>query len=729
MNSRFLAHRPTQSWWVTPSYSSFDDEGLSKSRLRRASHCGCLLSLAMAIIFSGNSWSWAGTWDGSAPNNNWNTSANWNTLPGVNQDANFRTADTQASGVTNVVNINGFDLRNLDYRYNSANRHHTEIGAGVTLHVRNELRSGIQTSVTGGNQTLAIISGNNLTIGSVASPGNIIVGRRDGGGNGLVKATLDMSGLSTLTGTLVAIDVGRKTGGNNSGTEQAQGTLLMPDSVTLDLNRVFVSDSPHSGLGSLQSRITFGDNTTLSERTGTNGEIRIGGRKGNGRVDIVAGGSLKIEGQTATNHWNNLRIGYNAVNSGSDVIGLVDLSGGDYFEASVGTLLMGRKSGGGNGTARGRLILAKDNLINADTITMGESDNGGQTAANLQQRILLGETNEINVNTWNVSKEKSNALVEFQNAGGELNLSGNSNARANLYVGRNIGNTGSNGIGMFDMSGGTINALINNLRLGDTDSNGTSGSGTGTFIMDAGTVDVNTVLFGRYVDGNESNGILTQNGGTLVVNTEIHGGTNSRSNGTYNLNDGALVGGGILDLQGTDAVDNFNWNGGVVGISQIQGTLDQNDPDTKLAAGNSGNIDTMTISETYNLLMGMLEVEIAGTGGVAGTDFDFYDVGDDANLNSIVSIEGLGGFVPEYGDSFDVLEADSILLGPNFGVDAVMFDDSFLSFEASLVDLGGGRSALRLTVVPEPTSIAIWTLLGLCLAAYGCRRMSPRSAG
>jgi len=59
-------------------------------------------------------------------------------------------------------------------------------------------------------------------------------------------------------------------------------------------------------------------------------------------------------------------------------------------------------------------------------------------------------------------------------------------------------------------------------------------------------------------------------------------------------------------------------------------------------------------------------------------------------------------------DANDVF-MDAIRLSNN--ADTAFFDVTGVEF----VDGGG-------TVVPEPASIAIWSLLGLCLAGYGYRR-------
>ena len=82
--------------------------------------------------------------------------------------------------------------------------------------------------------------------------------------------------------------------------------------------------------------------------------------------------------------------------------------------------------------------------------------------------------NDVNVNTFTVGGTKSRGTVTIA-AGGTLNLSGDSNTATDLLLGDNNVNTGTQAIGIFDMTGGTFNATLDALVVGRHD----EGSGQG----------------------------------------------------------------------------------------------------------------------------------------------------------------------------------------------------------------------------------------------------------
>jgi len=136
-----------------------------------------------------------------------------------------------------------------------------------------------------------------------------------------------------------------------------------------------------------------------------------------------------------------------------------------------------------------------------------------------------------------------------------------------------------------------------------------------------------------------------------------------------------------------------------------------------------------------------LAVELGGP--AFGTGHDRLDVSDDAattgttegtvNLadGTVFDIDWFGAFTAGDGDFFDVLVADDFA---PFNLLALIFDfggtalGTGLAWETTLVDFGGGREALRLSVVtaaisevPAPGAIVIFAL-GLARLGYARRK-------
>ncbi|MDT8388669.1 MAG: matrixin family metalloprotease, partial [Thiogranum sp.] len=107
------------------------------------------------------------------------------------------------------------------------------------------------------------------------------------------------------------------------------------------------------------------------------------------------------------------------------------------------------------------------------------------------------------------------------------------------------------------------------------------------------------------------------------------------------------------DLSGTGEIIGDVVNEGVLrpgnspGIITITGnlTLDGSDPDAVDDSYTPIGTDTV----------GSIEIEIAGDGGVAGTDFDQIQVSGDVVLGGTLNVDVLGGFAPAEGDTFDIL--------------------------------------------------------------------------
>ena len=115
-----------------------------------------------------------------------------------------------------------------------------------------------------------------------------------------------------------------------------------------------------------------------------------------------------------------------------------------------------------------------------------------------------------------------------------------------------------------------------------------------------------------------------------------------------------------------------------------------------------------------------LVVEIAGNDG-SPHEYDYVDVDGDVVLAGLASLEVdfLGDMDEDSlkaGDYFDVIRYSGSRLGAFAGIDdsAARLASGHWALDYD-VDLGDGQSSVRLTYVPEPSTLALLALLALGL--------------
>ena len=289
------------------------------------------------------------------------------------------------------------------------------------------------------------------------------------------------------------------------------------------------------------------------------------------------GGTLSLNG-------GNLFV---AQGSGSDGAHLatLDLSGLGTFNANIAKLGLGVPNGaGGLPRAAGVLRLARTNTISISTtgITNGllvawNGNTGASTPGATKPSLLyLGQTNSIYADTvWIGSVKTPDALLAFNPIGLHSpaayfrGISG-AGSRISLWA---IGNdspqnsSNQNTSGTNDFTGGTVDALVNNLTIGVTSTGnsggGISGSGMGVLTFNGGVFDVNTVTngwsLGTGTVTNNGVGIINVNGGTFKVNNVLAmafdtGGGFSGQSGTLNIRNGTVLANTIVSGGGTNII-------------------------------------------------------------------------------------------------------------------------------------------------------------------------------
>ena len=513
------------------------------------------------------------SWVAGGVGNSWSTGANWSdgVGPGVTDTAVFDNGGAVflPGEVTNFLDASEV-IGGLAYN-NSGAFHTTDLG-GFTLGVFGSLNFNTNQP---GLSTTTIRDG----VLIVADPfGSVNVGRSFGSG---AKANVNLGGLTQFAATVNQFQVGTSIGGTASGElTLAQDNVIVADQVVIgndggaqlhlgatnefvtgdfivakDFSNAIVDivNGGHFELGTAERRtllsIADQDTNTNSSLNGrvdlTGGTMHafldglIVGRKfggpgvavgeligGNGHIDIGA------EGNTA-----NIIIGQSV--DGGTARGTVDFSGMQSLTANLNQLIVGQSF---LGNARGTLILAADNTIDAHSILVG--DNAGGTLTTLR----LGQTNVITTHELIVAKDFSNATIDIIN-GGSLDL-GTAEQRTLLSIADQDINTNSSLNGRVDLTGGTVNAFLDGLIVGRKF--GGPGTTVGELIGGTGHVDIGA-------EGNTANVIIGQsvNGGTARGTVDF-GGMQSL---TANLNQ-LIVGqsflgsaGGTLILAAENSID------------------------------------------------------------------------------------------------------------------------------------------------------------------------------
>lgn len=535
---------------------------------------------------------------------------------------------------------------------------------------------------------MTLPSGGSLILGSVSRPIQLNIARNNQNTGSVVDALFDTSaGTAQITATEIIL--GHKSGGG-SGT--ANGEYRVGDGSTS-----VAGDIHETGDGGTSAVTVLGDHA-----------FAIGGTVAVDTFDIGLNGTTAAATFTGTasigNGSGGLYIGRRTAETSAHSVGTLDLRQVDQFTANLTNLGLGigPSSATAQGSAGGTLLLAEENVITAASITLAHSVSvglGGQ-----QSRIGLGALNTIAADTVIIGGSKGNGLVNFLAPGGELTLTGRNGGRANVLVGNQTIGTSGGSTGVLDLSGGTFNALLDQLVIASKPNDAT-GVTAGTVTMAAGEVDVNAI----------------------ILNRRTQAGTDGTLRSTFNLDGGTLRAGTITrDLNGRSGSGDtfaFNFNGGELHVGQF-GTpalpMNLNNTGTgTLAPGNSAGTTVVYGNYTQGS-QAALQIELE-----SATAFDLLDV------NGLVSLDGqlelLLGYKPIEGSSFLILNNrssqpitgtfDALAEGTWFPAAGEGFDSTF-----AITYLGGDGNDVVLTAVPEPLTLGALAMAMAGLGGYVRRR-------
>ncbi len=301
-----------------------------------------------------------------------------------------------------------------------------------------------------------------------------------------------------------------------------------------------------------------------------------------------AGGTLAM---TSTNISSVIVVRQISATAGSHIETL-DLSGLDTFNASIGNVWVGVFPGGTTTRPQGALFLAKTNTITALAIgtKLNPSIDVGDTGSSpdVGNTLALGITNSITADTMVVGNQRSGGILKFNpiftnSLTPSLVLRGHSGNRVVTFnLGDNSSATaaiGSACSGVVDFTGGTVDAMVGSMTLGDGQplgGSGATGTATGTLTLTAGTINVNTLEVGfQNTNGSSAvnSGTVNVNGGTLTVNTSmrlaLYNGAGGVTRGTLNITNGTVQVTNIVAGGGTSAI---NMSGGTLNVTNTIGS-------------------------------------------------------------------------------------------------------------------------------------------------------------
>lgn len=299
--------------------------------------------------------------------------------------------------------------------------------------------------------------------------------------------------------------------------------------------------------------------------------------------DTVVSAVIKGVGGALTVSGGDISVGQGSASDGIHQATL-DLSGLGMFSASVSKFAVGvygypPPSDSATPRASGVIYLARTNVIttsslgetNGVLVSWNANSGGGADFANQPSKLFLGQSNVFYTDAVTVGavKARSGALLAFNPAG--LNSPaayfrgvGGFNSRVSIWgIGDDFTQPASNQntYGTNDFTGGTVDALVDRMRIGASCNGNNTGSGTGVLKFNAGIFDVNALTNGWQTasSGATGTGTITINGAaTLKVNNilvlgQFTGGAGGAS-GTLNVTGGQVLANRIIVGGGTGAI-------------------------------------------------------------------------------------------------------------------------------------------------------------------------------
>ncbi len=473
----------------------------------------------------------------TASSGSWNT-ATWTPTPPI---AAFATTIVLNNGtpIASTQNLGSFLFNKLQLT-----------GQAVTLTGDRLYLSGTSPAINGTNNVAHLIA-NPVTIDAATTitvPSNVLAltGNLEGAGS-LLKTgsgTLSLGGLASYNGN-TTLDGGtlRFTTDNSNLKSLIIGATPGSTAVgNIDLGSASATatDLILQNHNTTPNTISIGAGESLTVQ----GDVLVGiyssSSNSNSRLTVNGAGSFNVLADSG-------QFSLGKSSGGSGVNTIVDLSGLQSFKLQYpsdgGVLSLGNNSG--NVASANTLTLATDNLIDVDSIQLGNNQPSNSTQTlklGSGTNVLLVDSISIGTTTSPSGGGRGIGSFLFNNPSGTLSIRDRSGtAGANLFIADNGGN--GNGFGTFDVTGHHADIKLASLRMGAS-SNATAR--TDTFAFNQGSLDIVSLDVG-----------LAQNS-TFTRTSQIHLG-----GGTITLGNGNSENPGFISLA-RNAIGVLNLTGGTV---------------------------------------------------------------------------------------------------------------------------------------------------------------------
>lgn len=457
--------------------------------------------------------------------------------------------------------------------------------------------------------------------------------------------------------------------------------------------------------------------TTLAVSAGALG-IAADAALGSGALTLAAGTTLQITGATTVN--NDITLsgsGTIQADAAATVSGVISGAGFDLTKSGSGTLtLTGDNTYTGATTvSAGGLTLDRTGgaladasavtVLNGGALTLSQDETVGSIAG--AGAIALG-ANRLTTGGANTSTTFSGAVSgsgSLRHDGtGTLTLSGASSGQTwslEIWNGTVSVADGSNiGTGAINLNGGTLSVTGDGVTL----SHAMQTDGVGATVSNA-----NAVTLSGVISGSES---FTKTGaGTLTLSgASTYSGSTTVSAGTLSVT-GALGGTSALSVQDGATL------GGTGSIFAVSSTnrLTVLDGGTLApgVAGAANGVGKLTVNGDLRL-SGGFAVDVAGSGGVDGTDYDQVAVNGAAQLNggSLTISRAAGHTTAGYAYTLIDNDAADAVGGAGAFADAaegVYFTSGGYRYAVSYVGGSGNDVVLNDNAAPTFSSTAVTT--------------------
>ena len=549
--------------------------------------------------------------------------------------------------------------------------------------------------------------------------GNIIVTT---GTTTINNSLQNSNSISIQSGTL-ALGAGDRIN-NTSAVDISGGTLGM-STLSDTIGSLVMSSGSITGTGKLTATTynlsggTVSANLGTGTMTVTNGSVTLNGTADTGTVNVNLGGTLVLGANDRIINTAALVVDGGTFDIGAynETVNSVVLKGGGALNSSSSANLLVSSNTydvqSGSVTARlgGATVDVGLTKTTAGTVVLSASNTYVGTTTVSEGVLRIAHNNALGT-TQNGTTVSSGAALEMSNgisvgAGEALSLSGDGVSSGGAL--RNVSGNNTYGGAITMAASSRINSDAGTLTIDGA----IGGAGINLTVGGAGNTAINRAIA-------TTTGTLTKDGsGTVTLaGTNTYTGTTTVSAGALLINGNNAAATGAVSVAGGATLGGGGTIGGATTVDGI------------LAPGSSPGVLTFTNGLTLNSSAVTL-MELAGTNGIAGTDFDQIKLtGGTLTYGGALTITNWGPFdLLTQPASYNLFSFGS--KAGNFG--SVAVGNAILTLGASntWTGISGGTfytftedDGILTAAVPEPSTVALLALGFGALAFAGRRKIA-----